>query len=65
VQEVLGTRQDQVVARTVLVDLAGEVRAEGGDGFTFGVLAGVESADVPAVEYARALSRARRAVKAL
>jgi CHAD domain-containing protein len=65
VQEVLGTRQDQVVARTVLVDLAGEVRAEGGDGFTFGVLAGVETVDVRTDSYDRALRRVRRAVRGL
>ncbi len=62
-QEVLGGRQDQVVARTVLTELARDV--PDGQSFTFGVLAGIERVDVDMGSYARALRRARRAAQAV
>ena len=37
-QQLLGDHHDGVVARTVLLDLAGQARAAGEDTFTYGVL---------------------------
>ncbi|MGF1661476.1 MAG: CHAD domain-containing protein [Kineosporiaceae bacterium] len=64
-QEVLGGRQDQAVARGVLVRLARQASDGDPDAFTFGVLAGIESVEAGTDSYAEALRRVRRAVKAL
>ncbi|GLX08732.1 CYTH and CHAD domain-containing protein [Microbispora sp. NBRC 16548] len=45
VQEVLGRHQDGVVAQGVLLEEAGRARQAGEDTFTYGVLAGIESAE--------------------
>lgn len=44
VQDVLGTRQDTVVTRETLRELAVAAHGEGGNGFTFGVLHATEAA---------------------
>ncbi|MBO4275406.1 CYTH and CHAD domain-containing protein [Microbispora triticiradicis] len=45
VQKVLGRHQDGVVAQDTLLEEAGRAREAGEDTFTYGVLAGVESAE--------------------
>ncbi|HVH22671.1 MAG TPA: CYTH and CHAD domain-containing protein [Pseudonocardia sp.] len=42
-QSVLGDHQDTVVARPVLRDLGAQVHLDGGNGFTFGLLHGIEA----------------------
>ena len=44
VQSVLGDHQDAVVARPVLRELGAQVHLDGGNGFTFGLLHGIEAA---------------------
>ncbi|WP_447006092.1 CHAD domain-containing protein [Saccharothrix isguenensis] len=50
VQELLGEHQDSVVARPVLRDLGAKAHGDGGNGFTFGLLHGLEKASAQDVE---------------
>jgi inorganic triphosphatase YgiF len=43
VHKLLGEHQDSVVARPVIRELAGQAHLDGGNGFTFGILHGIES----------------------
>jgi CHAD domain-containing protein len=52
VQDLLGEHQDTVVARPVLRELAVDTHLDGGNGFTYGVLHGAESARAAAIEAA-------------
>ena len=52
VQDLLGEHQDTVVARPVLRELAVESHADGGNGFTYGIMHGAESARAAAIEAA-------------
>lgn len=66
VQQLLGVRQDRVVAGEVLADVARDVHAAGEDTFTYGLLAGLESpgsgqADADATTVDAALAKARKA----
>ncbi|WP_238412562.1 CYTH and CHAD domain-containing protein [Saccharothrix deserti] len=50
VQELLGEHQDSVVARPVLRELGGKAHLDGENGFTFGLLHGLETAAAQRVE---------------
>ncbi len=52
VQSLLGDHQDTVVARPVLRDFGAQAHAEGGNGFTFGLLYGIEAARAARAERA-------------
>ncbi|WP_433269464.1 CHAD domain-containing protein [Actinosynnema sp. CS-041913] len=49
-QTLLGDHQDSVVARPVLRELGGQAHRDGGNGFTFGLLYGMELAKAARVE---------------
>ena len=54
VQSLLGDHQDTVVARPVLRELGAQVHQDGGNGFTFGLLHGIEAARAERAERAAA-----------
>ena len=64
IQEVLGDYQDSVTAQPVVADIAGAARAAGEDGFTFGLLYGLEQrrGDLALARYPKARRAAQSKV---